>query len=406
MDVIDRVLKSGLCSGCGLCASSLAEGKVKMQMSADGYLRPAKSGVLSKQASSAIAEVCPALRLELHADASAEVHEIWGPIVSSRVGWSTEPEVRRMGSSGGGISSLLLHLLETGHIAFAAHIAVDPLNPLRNVVQQSRTKSDILRAAGSRYAPAAPLEGIDELFKNNEPFAFVGKPCDAAAMRAYLKQRPDRASKVVAILSFMCAGVPSIRGTHAVLKAMGTTKESVIQFRYRGDGWPGYATAIDGSGQAYKMDYNSSWGNILGKYLQLRCKVCPDGTGEFADVVCADAWHGKDGYPDFAERDGRSMVLTRTPAGERLVREAELAGRLQTETLSVSDIAGMQPYQVTRKQVAIGRLTAVWLKWRIAPRFIGLRLMRNAQTGGWLPVLRNGWGTFKRLTNKQGGGDV
>src|SRR3712207_7050821 len=38
-----------------------------------------------------------------------------------------------------------------------------------------------------------------------------------------------------------------------------------------------------------------------------RCKICPDGTGEFADIVCADAWYGKDGYPDFAEREGRSL---------------------------------------------------------------------------------------------------
>lgn len=51
------------------------------------------------------------------------------------------------------------------------------------------------------------------------------------------------------------------------------------------------------------MSYNESWGNILGKYLQKRCKICPDGIGEFADIVCADAWHGdKSGYPNFEEK--------------------------------------------------------------------------------------------------------
>jgi coenzyme F420 hydrogenase subunit beta len=46
----------------------------------------------------------------------------------------------------------------------------------------------------------------------------------------------------------------------------------------------------------------NAWGEELSNHLQFRCKICPGGTGEFADVVCAGAWYGKDGYPDFTER--------------------------------------------------------------------------------------------------------
>jgi coenzyme F420 hydrogenase subunit beta len=368
-----------------------------MEMSRQGYLRPVKVAPISRDASAAIEDVCPALKLDLRSDSSAIEHKIWGPIVKSRVGWSGDSEVRRMGSSGGGISSLLLHLLETKQIDFAAHIGTDARDPLRNVVQQSRTRADIIRASGSRYAPAAPLENVDLLFASGEKFAFVGKPCDAAAMRAYIKQNPHLAHQVVAVLSFMCAGVPSIRGTHQVLDAMGTSKGRIVSFRYRGDGWPGYATAVDDLGATFRMDYNSSWGNILGKHLQLRCKVCPDGTGEFADVVCADAWHGKDGYPDFEERDGRSLLLTRTSVGEDVVLGATQRGDLVTEDLDPAEIDRMQPYQVTRKRVVIGRLLAVVLKRHVRPRYRGLRLVSNVMTGGLGPALRNAWGTFKRL---------
>jgi coenzyme F420 hydrogenase subunit beta len=37
------------------------------------------------------------------------------------------------------------------------------------------------------------------------------------------------------------------------------------------------------------MSYADSWGGILSRHVQFRCKICPDGTGGFADVVCADA---------------------------------------------------------------------------------------------------------------------
>jgi coenzyme F420 hydrogenase subunit beta len=403
MDAIDRVLNAGLCTGCGLCASSIGEGKVRMSLNEAGFLRPVKSGTLSPAGEAVFERTCPAIALSLKADPQAQVHPVWGPVVASRVAWSADPVVRHNGSSGAGLSALLLHLLDSGQIDFAAHIAVDANDPLKNVVQRSTSREDIMRGAGSRYAPAAPLEGIDALFAEGKRFAFVGKPCDAAGMRAYMAEHPDKAPQVVAVLSFMCAGVPSLRGTDEVLTALGTRREEVVQFRYRGDGWPGYAKAVTRSGQTFQMDYNRSWGEILGKHLQLRCKLCPDGTGEFADVVCADAWHGKDGYPDFTERDGRSMLLTRTAKGERLAMSAVQSGHLVTEALPITEIAGMQPYQLTRKQVVWGRWVALWLKKGIRPRFQGMRLLANGQAGGWMPVLRNGWGTFKRL---KGQGDA
>jgi coenzyme F420 hydrogenase subunit beta len=177
---------------------------------------------------------------------------------------------------------------------------------------------------------------------------------------------------------------------------LGTQPEQVVRFQYRGNGWPGYAEAQTQDGRQLQMDYNRSWGQILGKHLQLRCKLCPDGTGEFADVVCADAWHGQDGYPDFTERDGRSLVLTRNAAGEALVQAAVAAGALVVADEPVASVAHMQPYQVTRKQVVLGRWLAVWLRTGVRPRFHGLHLRTALRSGGWLPALRNAWGTFKR----------
>ncbi len=374
-----------------------------MRLSAAGYLRPVFDAPLSAADDARISTVCPAITLQLQPDPTARVHTHWGPVVQSRAGWAQDEEVRFRGSSGGAISALLIHLLECGQADFVAHVGVSAADPLRNERRTSRTREQVLDAAGSRYAPAAPLADVQELFATGERFAFVGKPCDVAALRQYLRQQPARQSQVVAVLSFMCAGVPSQHGTHEVLQALGTTAKDVVRFHYRGNGWPGFATAETRDGQSLRMDYNRSWGQILGRHLQLRCKLCPDGTGEFADVVCADAWHGRDGYPDFAERDGRSLVLSRTRVGERLVCAATASGALVTEALDVAEIAGMQPYQLTRKQVVVGRWLAAWLRTGVRPQFSGLGLWPAMRAGGLVPALRNAWGTFRRL-RPQGNG--
>lgn len=398
---ISKVVRSGLCMGCGVCASSGTSGKVHMQLNAEGYLRPLWSAPLSNREQRAFALLCPGVHLKLPRGTQPQ-HPEWGPIQAARSGWSTDAEIRFRGSSGGGISALLVFLLESGRADFVAHVAVSVDDPLRNVRRISRTRAEVLSGAGSRYSPAAPLEDLDALFTTGERFAFVGKPCDVAALQAFRREHPQRAGQVVAALSFMCAGVPSLKGTHEVLAALGTHAKEIVRFNYRGNGWPGQATAVTGDGRELTMDYNRSWGEILGKHLQLRCKLCPDGTGEFADVVCADAWYGKDGYPDFTERAGRSLILSRTASGEELVRAAIQAGVLHAEDCPVEEIAHMQPYQLTRKRVVLGRLLGVFLRRGVWPRFSGLRLFRCAARGGWLPVLRNLWGTYRRLQRKPG----
>jgi coenzyme F420 hydrogenase subunit beta len=156
------------------------------------------------------------------------------------------------------------------------------------------------------------------------------------------------------------------------------------------------ARAVTTDGQSAEMDYATSWGTILNRHLQFRCKICPDGTGEFADVVCADAWYGKDGYPDFEEREGRSLVVSRTAVGESLVLEAVREGAIDVSDLAVTEIDRMQPYQLNRKQVVLGRLLATRLRSGWAPRYRRLGLIKASLSARPMDWLRNALGTYKR----------
>ncbi len=372
-----------------------------MKLSDRGYLRPSIIEPDKVDALTVFNDTCPGRRVE-HVDFQTKRHPIWGALIAVRAGHSTDREVRREGSSGGIVSALAIHLLERGAVAFVAQIAVDHTDPLRNEMQLSRSRADVLRAAGSRYSPSAPLRHLRELLDRNEKFAFIGKPCDVAALRRYALH-DERVNELVPyMLSFMCAGIPSMAGTRELLREFGVDATEVKTFRYRGDGWPGNARAVTHDGRSFEMDYNRSWGSILGKHLQFRCKICPDGTGEFADVVCADAWYGEGGYPDFTERDGRSLAMARNNKGEALIVEAMAAGAIALEGVAVDDVALMQPYQVQRKRLVLGRSIATRMARGVSPVYRRMGLWRASLGANALEFLRHAWGTLKRANGESG----
>lgn len=404
---IETIKANGLCSGCGLCAGigDVAEPTIVMRNSADGYRRPDAIGPVGAHQAQLIDAVCPGANIR-HQTSSfeAEYHPVWGPLIKARLGWSSHAELRQNASSGGGLSAILTHLLASGEVNYVVQTSVSPGSPVRNALAISTGLDDVFHAAGSRYAPSSPLEDIAARLNAPGRFAFVGKPCDVAGLRQLARHDPRVNEKVPYMLAFMCAGVPSYRGTSALLAEMGVEDEAeVTAFRYRGDGWPGFATARLRDGRSFKMDYDTSWGSILNRHLQFRCKICPDGVGEFADIVCADGWHCDEaGNPLFDEQDGRSIVLTRTQKGEALVTSAKDAGHLITEPVPLDAITHMQPFQAKRKGMVLPRLAAMVLAGQKRPRFEGLELASNSRSFGLKESLRSFLGTLRRLIAGQG----
>lgn len=395
---LQRILDAECCSGCGLC-SVLAPESIIMDYSQAGYLRPHVTGNLPSAADQAIASLCPGMNLALESSV-AENHILWGPIMSARTGAATDPQLRHHASSGGVISALLQHLISSGAVQRVIQVAASDVHPTQNLTVISETSEDVWAAAGSRYAPSAPVAALAKIMDMPGQFAFVGKPCDVAAVRAYAARDAAVRNKIPYLISFFCAGVPSVRGARLILERLGISDEETERFRYRGDGWPGYATARTKDGRTQRMTYAESWGSILSHHVQFRCKICPDGSGGFADVVCGDAWDcDAEGYPVFGEGEGRSLVLSRTGRGEALVSDAVHAGRITIEPLAVSEIAKMQPAQARRKQLVLSRIAAMRLLGRPVPSFSGLRLQDAARSISLAARARSFLGLLRRLTS-------
>jgi len=391
-----RVNRGNLCAGCGACAG-ITPASIVMDEVPPGFLRPRQIAPMNPSEEMLVADICPGLSQRISADGRSDP-VLWGPYVSMQTGWAQDNAIRHAGSSGAALTMILIHLLETDQITGVVQTAASPDLVIGNTTVLSTDVAAIIAAAGSRYAPSAPLSELHRHLESGQRLAFVGKPCDVAALRA-LSIHDDRvAATFPVLLSFFCAGVPSHAGGQAVLAALGADLDHTASFRYRGNGWPGKATATLTSGKKHVMSYQESWGRILSKHVQHRCKICADGTGTAADIVCADAWESDEkGYPIFTEAEGISLIVGRTELGDKHIKQAAAAGRIETASFDIDSLASIQPGQRERRRALFARLSALRLTGKPVPVYEGLQISAAARQNTLRRNFKNFLGTIRRI---------
>jgi coenzyme F420 hydrogenase subunit beta len=336
---IEDVAAWQLCCGCGACASVCPEA-IEMFDALDYGRRPRfREGVDAAAAQDAMA-VCPGIELTRLPKPASQLgdqsfFDAWGPVLGVWEGHAADPQIRFEGSSGGAATALGLFAMECLSLEGVLHTHARKDVPYLNKTVLSRTKQDLLAGAGSRYAPASPCDELDLIKKDRRPCVFIGKPCDVAAVHKAMASQPQLAEKIGLTIAFFCAGTPSTAGTLEMLRRMGVDDpNSVTSVRYRGCGWPGNAVVEfldkDGSKKQQQLTYDQSWGEILQKYRQWRCYICPDHIGEYADITVADAWHRDVNN----HQPGRSMLIARTVRGKTMLEQAIRGGYLEAEMVS------------------------------------------------------------------------
>ncbi|MDR6620810.1 Coenzyme F420 hydrogenase/dehydrogenase, beta subunit C-terminal domain [Sinomonas atrocyanea] len=366
--LIASVVDNQNCSGCGLCASLFDS--VRMELDEDGYLRPTIQGAdarTSPDAQRVFRAACPG-RVVTKPDHVAGVpeHRIFGQAFGAWESWALDNEAREAGSSAGVLTTLSSWIAQQNGGA-SRGAAMDSGNPRRTVPVQIVDKDTALAAAGSRYAPVAMAEKA----LHPDEAAVVGKPCEISALRsAHGPESP-------VLLSFFCAGTPSQRSTDALVSDLNTSGTDVTAVHYRGDGWPGKFRVRDRSGQTHSISYEQSWGDVLGRSLQTRCKICVDGTGESADISVGDYWHADArGYPIFSNSKGRSVAIARTKRGRDLMLRAAAEGILHLEPIDLDMVAKIQPLQTGRRTGLVGRLLGRIVQGYRVPHYVGYGLWR------------------------------
>ena len=395
-DRVDQIRDWRLCLGCGACVAACPDKNLVLRDVSVRGLRPVLKSDDCQHCGRCV-QVCPGIEMK-HPFSEKSVLEEWGPIQELWEGYATDPQLRFRSSSGGAATAIASYCLKEASAGGVLHTGVHLSEPLRNIPVFSRTYEALLACAGSRYSPAGPCEKLEWIHNAAGSCVFIGKPCDVAALRKYQAVFPEIKEKVMAAISIFCAGTPSTEGTLRVLAKMGVSVGDVDAFRYRGYGWPGDATAVTKTGvQTHKLTYQECWGDILSRYVPFRCRLCPDSTGEFADISCGDPWYRK----DESNEPGRSLVIIRTDRGRDIVRRAVESGYLVLEPVSSEVIALSQRSLLYKRRQMWARLKTLNLVGVPVPNYAGFDLYGSWKRLSVVEQFKSFAGTLRRAIRRK-----
>lgn len=384
-DRLYRIVEEGLCIGCGLCQTIAGPNSIKVQKTSTGQERPIVVGDLSHKTVDDIYDTCPGTRIEGLPDqvnqSDTKQDNVWGPWRRMVRSWATDPLIRHEGSTGGVLTALAIFLLESGRVDFILHARASTMEPTFGERHISFTKEDVIAGAGSRYGPTATLSDMQDVLERNKPFAYIGKPCDISALRNYARH-DDRVDQLVKYwLTPVCSGPMDTVALERFLAANDVEPSEVTGFRYRGRGCPG-PTTIEANDAKKEFHYLDLWVDDMSQWgMPFRCKICPDGIGDAADIAASDTWPGGSPNRIDSETDlGTNAIIARTAAGQELMEAAERASALTIEyDITPDDLSIYQPHQLRKKYAAWARHQGLGDAGHIVPETHRLRIAELAE---------------------------
>ncbi len=375
-----------MCVGCGLCESIAGKDVIEMKTSQLNYQRPHVVGALTQETVDHIYAVCPGLRQDTMPqewlDEETIVDPIWGPYRFLASAHASDQNMRVSAATGGVLTALSRFLVDTQRVSFILHAKPSSKDATFGEAQVSFTSDDVLAGTGSIYGPTASLRNIHAILDQGQHFALVGKPCDISALRNLADYDPRVNELIKYWLAPTCGGSIPPPQMDVYLNSKDTCRQEISWFKYRGDGCPGDTEFKTRDGKYYR---SSSWEPYgydpdataeESWKIPFRCKICPDGAGEGADIMAGDQWVDCAPDPEFSKIDkGTNAVIVRTSAGKDLVSAAVKAGYVTIEHKREArwfDV--MQPHLIQKKMYAKARWDGMSALGRIVPRSRGLRL--------------------------------
>jgi len=341
---IEKVVTSGLCTGCGTCVGMCPQQALTMVKNDSREIYIPELDMEKCDQCRICLEVCPGhsvdfkkLNLEIFGKRSEDA--LLGNYLNCYIGHATDYDIRYNSASGGLASALLIFALEQGMIDGALVTRMNRTNPLEPEPFIARTREEIISAAKSKYCPVAANIALKEILEQDGRFAVVGLPCHIQAIRKAETVSKKLKEKIALHIGIFCGHSDRFTETEFLLQRYGIKREEITQIHYRGDGWPGALTIHLKEGKKVIPFDSYIIFHGLCFFIPMRCTLCCDSIAELADITVMDAW-----LPEVEARDkvGSSIAVCRTQLGETLCHSAKSKGAIELEEISSSKVAQSQ----------------------------------------------------------------
>jgi coenzyme F420 hydrogenase subunit beta len=341
---ISKVVKKGLCTGCGTCSSVCGEHAIKMVVDSriQRYV-PIVDELLCTDCG-VCSRVCPGEAIDLDFSGPGELYcADHGPadrlMANYYIAHSKDSVIRRGASSGGIVTQILLHSTSTGFVDGAIVTSMSGSAPLRPHTKIEKERTGIILSSGSKYCPVAANSCLADVINHDGEYAIVGLPCHLHGLARAQEEIRELRDRITLRIGLFCSGSPSFRATDFILKKMDVSESEILSLDYRGNGWPGGLTVKRKSGKSLFVKYPDYFGGIGDKFIPLRCQVCLDWYSSHSDISCGDAW-----LKEITSEDGlgTSVVISRTTIGDRLLHEMTDEDAISLSRISESDVLRSQ----------------------------------------------------------------
>jgi len=316
-NVVAAVSAHHLCCGCGTCVAVCPTGALSMRETPAGFLVAsiADEGLCAH--CGLCRRVCPGAQLTDQRESTLDRLEdpFLGEVRAAYWGWAEAAETRWNGASGGVVTALLRHLMQSGAVEAALVTRWSASDPLTQEAFVALEPDDLVHSQKSRYCPVALNEALRQL-SSSAHVAIVGLPCHLHGIE---RARPllSEALPEITTIGLFCERVLSRLMIDRLIGVSGVA-EPVGQFHYKHKGqhgWPGdvFVQRLGAEAVFLAPDARHRRKDL---YTPVRCRLCFDKLNVLADISCGDGY----GAPYAAE--GVSAVLVRTERGEEAITSA------------------------------------------------------------------------------------
>ena len=345
--LVQRVIRAGLCTGCGACVGLDAGGGSEMK---DTPLGPVPQFGKTTRLQPLAYECCPGKGLnypQLYERFYGKQPKNWlaGPTISVRTGHASDEAIRRNGASGGVLTQVLIYLLEQKLIDAAVVVRQGVPVPEQARAVFATTREEILAAAQSVYIPVSTLDKLSK-FEPGKRYAMTCLPDQAAALRVMQLAGDVRALQVSYILGPYTGTALYPAAIRSFLQSCRVpARDGITSLKWRAGEWPGYLEIITASGRLIRS--NKFYYNYLIPFFITRNSLQNmDFSNEFCDLSVGDAWS-----PHFEKAGGgHSVISTRTQAMEAIVAGMADRGLLTVETIDELKATEMHGHMIDFKK--------------------------------------------------------
>jgi coenzyme F420 hydrogenase subunit beta len=270
--------------------------------------------------------------------AAGNLSSTHGKFDKAVLAYSSDENLRQASTSGGLVTQILLHLLDSGDIDGALLVTSDQERLWKGRPILARSRDEIIAAAKSKYAITPTNVSFAQI--RNEPgrYALVGLPCQihgylkAAALDEKIRDR------VVLTIGLFCHAAIEHEAFEIIWRALGEKARGARRFVSRLGKHPGAPHIELQDGEMYPVYFGHKTGyrpssmemiNILYRlYTPARCLTCFDALSEFADISVGDPWMSPP-TDDIDFSKGYSFALIRTARGQAALQKAAQSGTIR-----------------------------------------------------------------------------